>query len=200
MSIWGWAKKEAMMPITEGKWWGDVLSGNVPFNDLYQSHNAMHADATQELGNGWAQRHPDATAAAIFGAIAGGGALAGGAGSGSAGGGSVGAGGGFGLASSAPAGGSSFADYGVSSNGLGGMSSQFGGPFTGMDGVSQGGLFGLFNKLTPMQKAQLMQSGANGFGQASQHPQIDYAPVDTSMPNQPQLTPAQPAWSWKNVS
>lgn len=87
MSIGGWLWKEAKMPITETRWWGDVLSGKKPLS--LQSHNAIHADSTRELGNNWVTRNPDATAAMILATIFSGGAASGaasGAGGGAAGG------------------------------------------------------------------------------------------------------------------
>lgn len=90
MSVGGWLWKEAKMPITETRWWGDVATGKKPFS--LQSHNAIHADSTRELGNNWATRNPDATAAMVLATIFSGGAAsgaAGGAGGGAAAGGSA---------------------------------------------------------------------------------------------------------------
>lgn len=91
MSIGAWLRKEAVMPITEAKWWGDVVTGKKPFT--LASHNAIHADATKELGNNWFTRNPDATAAMIAATIFSGGAASGAAGGAGAGAGSAAAGG-----------------------------------------------------------------------------------------------------------
>lgn len=89
MSIGGWIKKEAFMPVTEAKWWKGVVTGDKPFT--LSSHNQFHASATRELGNNWFTNHPDATAAMILATIfSGGSASAGGAGGAGAGAGTAG--------------------------------------------------------------------------------------------------------------
>mgnify|MGYP003478531497 CR=1 FL=1 len=118
MSLGNFLWKEAKMPITGTRWWGDVLSGKKPF--ALQSHNAIHADATKELGNNWATRNPDATAAMVLATIFSGGAAsgaAGGAGGGAAAGGAAAGGaaaGGSAAAGSTAAGGAS---YGLAASG-----------------------------------------------------------------------------------
>ena len=118
MSLGNFLWKEAKMPITETRWWGDALSGKKPFT--LQSHNAIHADATKELGNNWATRNPDATAAMVLATIFSGGAAsgaAGGAGGGAAAGGAAAGGaaaGGSAAAGSTAAGGAS---YGLAAGG-----------------------------------------------------------------------------------
>lgn len=123
MSLGNFLWKEAKMPITETRWWGDALSGKKPFT--LQSHNAIHADATRELGNNWATRNPDATAAMILATIFSGGAAsgaAGGAGGGAAAGGAAAGGaaaGGSAAAGSAAAGSTAAggASYGLAASG-----------------------------------------------------------------------------------
>ena len=123
MSLGNFLWKEAKMPITETRWWGDALSGKKPFT--LQSHNAIHADATKELGNNWATRNPDATAAMVLATIFSGGAAsgaAGGAGGGAAAGGAAAGGaaaGGSAAAGSAAAGSTAAggASYGLAASG-----------------------------------------------------------------------------------
>ncbi|WP_047236947.1 hypothetical protein [Chromobacterium subtsugae] len=226
MSVLGFVGKELEMPWSETKWWGNVLTGKIPFNDIYKTHNAMHANSTLELGNGWTQNHPDATAAAVIGSIFGGGALMGAGGAGGAGAGAgaaeMGAGaeagaGGYGLTaagsggglgglasmgadSGAAAGGSTFADYGVSTAGLGGDAMQFGGPYQAAAGSSGGsGLFGMFNNLSPQQKAQMIQQGFGSMGTMAggqRQNQQQLPPVDTSMPYSTMTPAPQQSWSW----
>lgn len=90
MSLGGWLRKEAWMPVEETKWWKDVITGDKPFT--LSSHNAMHANATRELGNNWVTNHPDATAAAVLATIFSGGTATGAAGSAGGEAGAVGAG------------------------------------------------------------------------------------------------------------
>ena len=105
MSVGGWLWKEAKMPITETRWWGDVISGKKPLS--LQSHNAIHADSTRELGNNWVTRNPDATAAMVLATI-----FSGGAASGAVGGAEGGA-----AAGGAAAGGSAAAGSGAAAGG-----------------------------------------------------------------------------------
>lgn len=74
---------EGFMPAKEAQWLGNVVTGKTPLNHAFGEHNAIHANATEEINpNNRLAQNPDATAALVFAAIAGGGALAGGEGAG----------------------------------------------------------------------------------------------------------------------
>ncbi len=131
MSLGNFLWKEAKMPITETRWWGDALSGKKPFT--LQSHNAIHADATRELGNNWATRNPDATAAMVLATI-----FSGGAASGAAGGAGGGAAAGGAAAGGAAAGSSAAAGSGAAA--AGGMTAAEAGAGAGAGyGLAAGG-------------------------------------------------------------
>lgn len=71
--------KEGLMPIREGQWLGNVITGKTSLNHAFGEHNELHANATREINsNNVFAKNPDATAALIFSAIAGGAAAGGG--------------------------------------------------------------------------------------------------------------------------
>ena len=70
---------EGWMPIDSVNFYAKVIDGEIPFNEAFGEHNALHANATMNINDkNVLARNPDATAALIFSAAAAGGAAAGG--------------------------------------------------------------------------------------------------------------------------
>jgi hypothetical protein len=189
MSIGAWLRKEAVMPITETKWWGDVATGKKPFT--LASHNAIHADATKELGNNWYTRNPDATAAMILATIFSGGAASGSAGAGGGaaaeGGAAAGASAGGGAAAGGAAGSGAAAGGAASSGaayegGLAAGSSGAGYGLGGSAGATGEGLSAGYGSGTAMSSATPGATGTGLYSSASPGASADAAYSGSSTP------------------